>query len=910
MPIAQILLASGGSPTPTYTLTPAANNVNEGSSLTLTVGGTNIPNGTYYWTIGTGSEDFVTTDGTVVVTSNSGSFTVTPTADATTEEPAVDTFIVALREGSTGGTILASSGAITINDTSQTPEPTYTITALGSQASATSVDEGSSATFEVGGTNIIDGTYYWTIETNAEDFATASGSFSITSNTGSFSVVPTEDTTTEGEQTFTVSIRSISTTGTVLVTSDPFTINDTSLTPPEPTYTLTPEADNIDEGSSLEFTVGGTNIPDGNYSWVIETGAEDFTTTNGSVTVTGNSGTFSVTPTADTTTEGPGTFTVSLRTGLFEPNLVTSESVNINDTSLDPPEPTYTLTPEADNVDEGSSLEFTVGGTDIPAGNYYWTVETNSSDFGTTSGVFPIGGNSGTFSVTPTADVTTEGSETFTVSVRSGDVEGTILITSDPITINDTSLTPVPPFSLEFVNSEADYLDVAGSSDFNLGTTWTIEFWLKANAASETAGGGIWGLVNQVGWSTTNAIVVALSDNKLVFLSVANEANNDVRYVEPTPGVWTHVAISNNAGTQKVFYNGVEQTRVSGNVGTASYTNSTAPVRIGRLGPSNGGTLNGKMSLVRISNTARYATAFTSTVTYGDDTVPAGSSLTIATNGSGNLDSGYNSTTLVVAYDANILSTFAVGSTITFQDGVVATITAFGDYGPTSIDIAWDTPKTGTLFPIILKTANYSAGDNNTKLFLGSDNPLVDLSYYELNGVTTVASSSSTLYFSKSTYPNLDKQIQIGNTVVNADTSDSATVTAAVFTPDGDPGNWGVNYSPAFGTAVYTANFSGSRHTVTNSGTALSNDVPQTFIGLAHPYPGGTFGSTYCLDSDPRFAEAATIPIGARITSNIAGFGIRTVTNNLVVGSDRIITYDATGLTGTTSTSHVFNFYW
>ena len=280
--------------------------------------------------------------------------------------------------------------------------------------------------------------------------------------------------------------------------------------------------------------------------------------------------------------------------------------------------PTYTLTPAANNVNEGSSLEFTVGGTNIPAGTYYWTIDNGSEDFTTIDGTVYVDGNYGTFTVTPTADATTEGSQTFIVALREGSTGGTILASSGSITINDTSQTPpAPPFSLDFVESQGDYLQVAGSSDFNLGTTWTIEFWLKANAASETASGGIWGLVNQVGWSTTDAIVVALSDNKLVFLSVANNANDDVRYTEPTPGRWTHVAISNNAGTQKVFYNGSEQTRVSGNVGTASYTNGTDPVRIGRLGPANGGTLDGKMALVRISNTAKYSATFTPTVTYG-----------------------------------------------------------------------------------------------------------------------------------------------------------------------------------------------------------------------------------------------------------------------------------------------------
>ena len=117
MPITQILLtARGGVPAPTYTLSYAgANNVNEGSSLQFNAGGTNIINGTYYWTIETNAGDFLETDGSFNITDNSGSFTVTPTADATTE--GLESFTVALRTGSISGPIVASSGA-DINDTS------------------------------------------------------------------------------------------------------------------------------------------------------------------------------------------------------------------------------------------------------------------------------------------------------------------------------------------------------------------------------------------------------------------------------------------------------------------------------------------------------------------------------------------------------------------------------------------------------------------------------------------------------------------------------------------------------------------------------------------------------------------------------------------------------------------------
>ena len=82
--------------------------------------------------------------------------------------------------------------------------------------------------------------------------------------------------------------------------------------------------------------------------------------------------------------------------------------------------------------------------------------------------------------------------------------------------------------------------------------------------------------------------------------------------------------------------------------------------------------------------------------------------LTIATNLEGQL-SGWNSQSLSVAYDANILSTYAVGDTIIFQDNTTANITEIGDYGPTYIDIIWDTPVTGNIFPITLRRATWNS---------------------------------------------------------------------------------------------------------------------------------------------------------------------------------------------------------
>ena len=135
-------------PTPTYTLTPAANNVNEGSALTFNVGGANITNGTYYWTVNR-PEDFATSSGSFTITDNVGSFNVTPAADGTTE--GIEVFAVQLRTSSISGTIVATSANVTINDTSQVPADIVPTTAMPSPQNLTDWDtvNGSLITYSI-----------------------------------------------------------------------------------------------------------------------------------------------------------------------------------------------------------------------------------------------------------------------------------------------------------------------------------------------------------------------------------------------------------------------------------------------------------------------------------------------------------------------------------------------------------------------------------------------------------------------------------------------------------------------------------------------------------------------------------------------------------------------------------------
>jgi hypothetical protein len=374
------------------------------------------------------------------------------------------------------------------------------------------------------------------------------------------------------------------------------------------------------------------------------------------------------------------------------------------------PPVSYSLTSVANNVNEGSSLTFNVSTTAVPNGTtLYWTianVSTTNADFSATSGTFTINSGAGSFTVTPAADLTTEGAETFNVQVRTGSTSGTIVATSSNKTVNDTSQTPPAHGSAVFNQPENDYLKISGpgtgivkigpdsngqdyaggstifsipffadgvvetipifggggwtitfkngqtrtitsvatgyngaityslnlnsplyaganevfpavikSSDFvdrpwNLGTTWTIEFWIYMNYGSNDnthIQGGIWGLLNQTGWGATNSINIGLASGYLQVAGISSSAQYRA-FIEPTPQQWVHVAIVNNAGTQSVFYNGIQQVQVNGDYGDGNYSNSTSPLYIGSL--NSGNSFDGKLTNLRITDTVVYTANF------------------------------------------------------------------------------------------------------------------------------------------------------------------------------------------------------------------------------------------------------------------------------------------------------------
>ena len=318
------------------------------------------------------------------------------------------------------------------------PVPTYTIAGI-----PTSISEGSTGivTVQVTGRNPSD-VLYWDI-TNPGDFTTSSGNFSLDSNLqGTISIGPLADQLTEGPETFVVRVRTGSTAGAIVTTSDPITINDTSNTP---TFTLTPPS-SIDEGSAGLITCTTTDIFDGTTLYWDVVPTTDFTVSNGSVTVNSNSANIYVTPDNDQTTEGPETFQLKLYTDSARTvNVATSSSITINDSSQTP---AYAFSNVPSSMNEGDTINLTVTTTNTPGGTaLYWDIAggsgVNSNDFAVYQGSITVNNNTSVVQITTTNDNSSEGTETFQVRLFTDSGRTNQVAITNSITINDTSINPL-----------------------------------------------------------------------------------------------------------------------------------------------------------------------------------------------------------------------------------------------------------------------------------------------------------------------------------------------------------------------------------------------------------------------------------------------------------------------------------
>ena len=175
----------------------------------------------------------------------------------------------------------------------------------------------------------------------------------------------------------------------------------------------------------------------------------------------------------------PSTLDKTLLPTVYTNNAVTTQShpsglVLGRPWTVGPPPPSYSVVSRANSVDEGTGLgtAFDITTTNVANGTtLYYTVtgSVTGADFASgslPSGSFTINSDAGTVSFDLQADTLTEGSENYALQVRTGSITGTVVATSNTVTINDTSLTPTYAFGT--IPSSVDE-GVAGT--FNVTTT-------------------------------------------------------------------------------------------------------------------------------------------------------------------------------------------------------------------------------------------------------------------------------------------------------------------------------------------------------------------------------------------------------------------------------------------------------
>ena len=328
--------------------------------------------------------------------------------------------------------------------------PTYSV-----GTSSTSVSEGGSVSVTVNTTNVGSGTtLFYNIIGNVDgaDFSdnVTAGSFIISNGIGTVTKNIANDLDeNEGIEAFAIRISIGSSTGQVVGTSSTIFITDLGL----PSYTITPSAASVNEGSSVSFTVNTVNSTGTLYYSTNGTAnAADFTdnslTGSFSVVSTGSTtgvGTIVRSIATDFDTESGEQFSITVRTGSTSgPGVTTSSNVTIGDVT-----PTVNIAESTTSVNEGGSVTFTISGSNIPDGTYYYTIYEEegtiaSTDFNPANlnGSFSVSNNNGSITITIAEDITSEGPDKFKIQIRTGSISGTVIAESNAITINDTSRAP------------------------------------------------------------------------------------------------------------------------------------------------------------------------------------------------------------------------------------------------------------------------------------------------------------------------------------------------------------------------------------------------------------------------------------------------------------------------------------
>ena len=372
-----------------------------------------------------------------------------------------------------------------------------------------------------------------------------------------------------------------------------------------PTATVTPSTTSVTEGSSVTFNIT-SNQPSTMLFWKLNPisgtiNSLDFSggATSGSFTTNGSGqSNISLTILDDGTTEGSESFQFQVKTGSVDGTVIgTGATVTINDAtptysiipssaSISEPGGTCTFTVNTTNVAPGTTLFYSIGGTNITSTDFTDNTLTGSY---TISGTFASG--TGSFTKTIASDALFEGDETFTATVRTSD-GGTIVATSSVITIVDAA------YAASF-NGSSQALAVTNNGDFaHSAQSYTIEFFLNAPAIQS---GRVFGLnsSNSSNDSSFQFIVeYAYNGSTATFKVQKGFAGNTIANSTTLPPTskWAHIALSYDHSTT-TLNTYIDGTRINSSLNSTwgDLSNLTVANGFGNLcvgaGTTNGSTL-------------------------------------------------------------------------------------------------------------------------------------------------------------------------------------------------------------------------------------------------------------------------------------------------------------------------------
>ena len=549
-----------------YTIVADRANVNEDQIINFDITTNNFPAGTtLYWSITSDNASVDVDDfldpiaGTVTTVGGAtppyvGAALVSLRLNPDKKREGNETAEFVLRAGSTIGPILAGGSPISFNiiDTSK---PTYVIS-----PNKNSVREGDSVVFSIVTTNLSDGSVvYWQIlqtsgTINILDFtdAATAGEALVVNNSTSITISIAEDRTTETTERFTLRLAEVplSTPGVeVVAQSSEITIQDTSQTPPAEIVIAVPLT--VNEGDSVlaQVTTRNIEIPTFLYWKIVPVGNFDasdltFASLLGVVAIDElGEGSFNFGILEDFTTEGSESFNIELYQDSDRTvKLKNSSLITVNDTSQSA---SYSISVSPASVDEGDSIVVTVNTTDVPNGtavDYEITPAARAADITPTTGTVVINSNTATFGLTPVADATTEGNETYGIILRLSSTGEQVFNSGTIYTILDTSLSGglnVTPgnFTVEFGESVTITINPV-----NFGTV-TIDWVLSGSAVDDNLiAGPTSGSVTTGGATPVNIQIVSNS-------SIPDTRTLILTATEPISG------ITRNSGTITVNAN-------------------------------------------------------------------------------------------------------------------------------------------------------------------------------------------------------------------------------------------------------------------------------------------------------------------------------------------------------------------